>query len=255
MDDDQKILRLERYFRDPIVGEGYLHKGARNSEACRNIRIALRFLGFNVVDGNEYDDELEVAVTDFQNKYDHRFKDGLFGPGTRKLLTKELINEGGEHLFRTMRHPEGNQPPNVFLSYAWEDDEVVNKIDQWLRDHGIRVSRDTTDFLPGRQLTDEIIKAIAGVDKVIAVYSPRSKHRDWPQFEIKIAEQEEQTRKKYFLIYLALDGIELPRYDTNRIAVMAKGKPLREVGSALLRGILGQKSDPKRYEYDENEIL
>lgn len=255
MNDDQKILRLERYFRDPIVGEGYLHKGVRNSQACTNIRDALRFLGYQVADTNEYDNELESVVTAFQDKYNHRFKDGLFGPGTRKLLTEQVVQQGGERLFLAMKHPERDQPPIVFLSYAWEDDEIVNKIDQWLRDNGVRVSRDTTDFLPGRRLSDEIIKAIAAADKVLAVYSMRSKHRDWPRFEITIAEQEEQTGNKHFLIYLVLDETALPKHDPNRIAVMAKGRHLQDVGADVLRGILGQKSEPKRYDYDPKEIL
>jgi hypothetical protein len=252
---NQRISRLERYFRDPIVGEGYLHKGARNSEACRNIGIALGFLGYTVAPKDEYDEELGNAVTAFQDKSGHQFIDGIFGPGTRKRLVEEVLKKGGERLFLTMKHPEGNEPPSVFLSYAWDDTHIINKIDQWLRDNGVRVSRDTRDFMPGMQLDHAIVRAIAEADKVIVAYSSYSKNRDWPQFERVTAEQEERLARKHFLIYLVLDDTALPKHDPNRIAVLAKGKPLRDVGADLLRGIMGQKTEPKRYEYDENEIL
>lgn len=191
----------------------------------------------------------------FQTDNKHTALDGYVGPGTRQRLTQKLIEKQGERVFATTKHPEGYQPPIVFLSYAWEDTEKVNKIDQWLRDNGIRVLRDNRDFVPGTLIPKAILQALVQADKVIAVYSSKSRHRDWPRFEINRAEQEEQMGRRHLLIYLVLDDTPLPSHDPYRIAVMAKGRVLREIGKDLLKGILGQKIEPPRYDYNENEEL
>jgi hypothetical protein len=254
MNTDFKVLRLERYFRDPIVGDDLLQP-PMSSVACRNIRSALRLLGYKLAPSDLYDKELEEVVLAFQYDNNHTALDGLVGPGTRRLLTEMLLSKRGEKAFTRMKHPEGRQPPIVFLSYAWKDTPVVNKLDQWLRDHGIRVLRDTRNFKPGHQIPNSIRDAIIQADKVVAVYSTRSKHRDWPRFEISIAEEQEKTSTGPLLIYLILDNTQLPKYDPHRIAIKAKGRALREVGQDLLKGILGQEPEPARYDYDENERL
>jgi hypothetical protein len=226
-----------------------------SSEACRNIRIALRFLGYELPDNNTYDEAVERAITALQLDERHLYVDGYTGPGTRRLLTRTLLKKGGERLFLTMKHPEGDQPPLVFLSYSWKDTDIVNKIDQWLRDQDIRVLRDNRDFRPGTAIPEAILESIVQADKVIAIYSSKSRQRDWPRFEISIAEKEEQIGRRHLLIYLVLDNTPLPAHDPHRIAVMAKGRTLREVGQDLLRGILGEKAEPPRFEYDENEKL
>jgi len=250
----QKIRRIEKYFRDPAVGDGILRPPA-SGEACHNIRSALRLLNYKVASGDLYDHNLEAAVLAFQTDNKHTSQDGFVGPRTRRLLTIKLLEKRGEQPFRRMTLPKGNQPPLVFLSYAWEDAERVNKIDQWLRDHEIRVERDTRDFLPGKKLPQEITDAITRADKVIAVYSFKSRERDWPRFEINIAEQHEKIKKHDLLIYLILDDIPLPKHDPHRIAVMAKDRTLGDVGRDLLKGIVGLKSKPVRYKYNENESL
>lgn len=254
MDALQKIRIKERYFRDPVVGDGILRPPA-SGEACHNIRSALRLLNYKVASGDRYDNELEAAVLAFQTDYKHTSLDGYVGPGTRRLLTKKLLEKRGEQPFRRMTLPKGNQPPLVFLSYAWEDAKRVDKIDQWLRDHGIRVERDMRDFIPGKKLPQEITDAIARADKVIAIYSFKSRERDWPRFEINIAEQHEKNKKRDLLIYVVLDDAPLPKHDPHRIAVMAKDRTLGDVGKDLLRGIVGPKGKPLRYNYNENEAL
>ena len=56
------------------------------------------------------------------------------------------------------------------------------------------------------------------------------------------------------LIYLVLDDVELPKHDPNRLAVIAKGRPLREVGQDLLRAIR-REGGRLEYGYDEDEPL
>ena len=145
--------------------------------------------------------------------------------------------------------------PSVFLSYAWNDAATVNKIDQWLRDNDIRVVRDERDFIPGNEISHEIETAIKRVDKVIAVLSRDSKGRDWPSFELKIAEQRECNGENRVLIYLILDDTSLPLHDPNRLAIRSSGKSLKNVGLELLRGIRGTAAEPVRYDYNEDELL
>lgn len=250
-------LELERRLRDSIVGDGVLAPPYK-SAVCDNIRAGLRLLGLRVPAGQEYDDELRDRVREFQQKYHHRNTDGLFGPGTRRLLAQKLAAVSGEHalaLLRPLDHG-GLKAPLVFLSYAWADSSAVDRIDQWLRDHGIRVHRDTRDFNPGQQLPDAIRDAIVQADKVIAVYSSHSRSRDWPRFELALAEQQEHAKNAPdLLIYLVLDDTPLPQHDPNRIAVTASGKTVRQIGEQLLRGILNTKGESPRIDFDENAPL
>jgi hypothetical protein len=222
--------------------------------ACRNIRNALRALGYKIPPGDSFDEDLKQQVISFQKEYNHNVIDGQVGPGTRRRLTSVVLRKFGQSFFARLEYPTGPTSPRVFLSYAWGDAETVDKIDQWLRDQNIRVWRDTRDFVPGKQIPDLIRTAIREADKVVAVYSSRSKGRDWPAFEIKIAEEAEKDGRE-ILLYLVLDETPLPSHDPHRLAIMGKGRTLKEVGQDLLHGILGWRREAKRIEYDENEVI
>jgi len=247
------ILRLEEYFRDPRIGENLLRVGD-SGVASRNIRHALRSLGYEIAPGDLYDEELELRVISFQKEYGHNVVDGQIGPGTRRRLTRAVLAKLGPSFFARLEPPQRPSSPRVFLSYAWEDGKIVDKLDQWLRDQDIRVWRDSREFVPGKQIPDLIKTAIREADKVVAVYSRRSKGRDWPAFEIKIAEELERDGKEV-LIYLVLDDTPLPSHDPLRLAVMGNGRTLKEVGQDLLHGILGWRREVQRIEYDENEVI
>jgi hypothetical protein len=144
--------------------------------------------------------------------------------------------------------------PTVFLSYAWADAPRVNKLDQWLSDHGTRVIRDVWDFVPGSQIPDNIWKSVLSADKVIAVYTEKSKTRDWPSFELQIAEQVERLINAQLLIYLRLDETSLKKHDPHRIAIEAQGKTLKQIGLEIQKS-LGKVLKRPRYKYDENAPL
>jgi hypothetical protein len=247
------VERFSDYFRDPQVGDRLLSKGHAGT-ACQNIRHALRALGYKLAPGNSFDRELEHRILSFQEDHNHNVVDGQVGPGTRRLLTEVILEKIGPAFFERLEAPRRTEQPQVFLSYSWADSTIVDQVDQWLRDQGIRVWRDTRDFLPGKQLPALITETIKQADKVVAVYSQQSRSRDWTAFEIRIAEELERDGKEV-LIYLVLDDTPLPKHDPNRLAVMARGCTLKEVGHKLLHGILGTRPEPPRINIDENAIL
>ena len=85
--------------------------------------------------------------------------------------------------------------------------------------------------------------------------SKNSRDRDWPRVEIALSEQLERRIRQPVLIYVNLDGTELPQHDSHRIAIFAKGLRLHEVGGQLLHAIVGYDLTPQRYDYDPEEIL
>jgi hypothetical protein len=246
-------LQLEKFFTDNEAGDylGIPYKGS----VCINLRRALKKLDFNPGSGNVFDEELENAVLEFQKAYNHNNKDGFFGQGTRKLLAEVLMKEYGSSIISEFTDFKKNNPLTLFISYAWQDKDTVNKIDQWLRDNGIKVRRDIYDFIPGKQLPEEIEKTIVESDKVLAVYSISSKDRDWPRFEISVAEKVEKDKRGHFIIYLILDDASLPKHDVNRIAITAKGKKLRVIGEQIIKGMNNNSSEPPRYDYNDDEVL
>jgi hypothetical protein len=255
MNTEAIALQIERQLRDRIIGDGVIALSYKG-QVCQNIRAALRMLGYRIPAGTHYDKRLEATVLEFQKSYNHRNRDGLFGPGTRRLLAMVLADKVGTRALSVLKGLEDTTPAIVFLSYAWADSPAVDKIDQWLRDNDIRVHRDSRDFPPGKQIPEAIKDAIVQADKVLVVYSANSKDRDWPRFEVSVAEQKEKEGGlRDFIIYLVLDSTPLPKHDPNRIAVLSRGKSVRQIGEELLLGIIGHKGEPPRIEFDENEPL
>jgi hypothetical protein len=248
--------RFESYFKHADSNHHVLRQGDR-AVACKNAKATLAWLGFYRESGDDpqlYDRQLFEAVKRFQKEIGHRNMDGAIGPGTRSLLVSKLLEESGAAKFSELDASEIVRIPTVFLSYAWVDAPRVNKLDQWLRDHGIRVIRDVNDFKASSQIPDSIWKSVLSADKVIAVYSRRSKTRDWPSFEQQIAEQVERLLKTPVLIYVRLDGTPLKANDPHRIAIDARGKTLKQVGLEIQKS-LNMPVEPARFDYNEDEPL
>jgi hypothetical protein len=247
------IERFEPYFKHPDPDRPVIQLGDRTL-ACKNAKAALCERGYARALGDEprlYDHLLLEAVTRFQTKMAHRNVDGAIGPGTRSLLVSELLRRFGVPTFAKLDDAEAGRVPTVFLSYAWVDASRVDKLDQWLRDHGVCVIRDITSFEAGSQIKDNIWKSVLSANKVIAVYSENSKSRDWPTFEHQITEQVEKQLNAPVLIYLRLDKTPLRAHDAHRIAIDGQGKALKQIGLEIQKA-LGNELNPARVEYDED---
>lgn len=181
--------------------------------------------------------------------------DGRVGPGTRERFVAEMLRGFTPSIFARLRRPEGWNRPGVFISYASADRDAVNKLDQWLRDHGLRVVRDCQFFVAGVTIQDNIARAIAASDKILAVLSANSRDRDWPRLEREIAEQVEVRLGSPVLVYLCLDDVALPAHDSTRLAIRARGKTLKDVGIEILNAVKGASIPQSQYAYDENEPL
>lgn len=253
---DYLVDRLERYFHHSDADQELLTVGDR-AVACRNLRDAFSWLKISgapsghVDDPEFFDHNLEKQVKAFQRQSNHPMDDGKVGPGTRSRLVRILLAQFDVNVFLVRLKKNEDDQPTVFISYAWTDSERVDKLDQWLRNHGVRVLRDRELFVAGKTLNDNIRAAIARADKVIVCYSKHSS-RDWPQFERAIADQVEKRMNTTVLIYVRLDDTALPLHDPTRLAIEAVGVPLRTVGLRLLHAVTGAKIPPPTIEIDEN---
>lgn len=250
------IGRFEPHFTHTDPNHQVLESGDK-APACQNVRVGLVELGIARSSGGDpllFDEELSEAVRSFQTKNGHRNGDGRVGPGTRELLVTKLLEAFSASWFERDGLDRSDVKPTVFLSYAWSDSSKVDKLEQWLRDNGVRVIRDIHDFTAGSSLTDDIWKSVFAADKTIAVYSHQSNVRDWPSFERQIAEQVEAQIKTRVLIYLCLDETPLKKYDLHRIAIFASEMTLKKVEEEILKA-LNFPSVLPRYEYNEDEPL
>lgn len=133
---------------------------------------------------------------------------------------------------------------NIFISYAWANEDVVLAVDQWLRLKGLRTKIDKRDFFAGSRIRDEILRVMHGCDAVVIFYSEESKDKPWTQFERELVSDLEMEAKKegrhpLRIIYFVIDGAQLPNVvEKNRIAVMAKGKKFEAACEELYYGIL-----------------
>jgi hypothetical protein len=208
---DYKLSRLERYFRDPVVGDSVLRRGMAN-EACRNIRIALKYLEYikhNVPDIDEYDEQLEDAVKAFQEQENHIVHDGYVGPRTRKLLTKVVVDKFGDRQpFTLMKFPKGEAFPMVFLSYAHVDTKAALRLYEDLNEAGVNVWFDKESLLAGEKWKQAIRREIRKSRFFIALLSNASiSKKGYVQSELKMAMEEldEYPSSDIFLIPVRLD--------------------------------------------------
>ena len=250
------VRRFECYFQHRDPDHDVLKVGDR-AAACKNARRALNWLGVSRDSSDDpllFDENLSAAVTLFQRRLHHRSNDGRIGPRTRVRLVNALLVEFGASRFLELDRSEVTRPPTVFLSYAWGDSDAVDKIDQWLRDRNVSVIRDIDSFVAGDDIKLSIKHSVSVADKVIAIYSKRSKNRDWPSLERQYSEEVERKIRAPILIYLCLDQTPLKKHDPHRIAVRAEGRTLKMIGEDLLKALGVPLERPKR-DYDENKPL
>jgi hypothetical protein len=258
--------RFDHYFRHPDAQHQVLQPGDR-AIACYNIRTVMgwfdhlqapspsRYADPSKLDEDVYDDDLRAAVRQFQQSLHHLPADGLVGPGTRQRIVAEVLHQYSASKFLRLRRPEFRQKPSVFISYAWADTAKVDKLDQWLRDHGVQVVRDREIFVAGSTIEESIAQAVATSDKILAILSHESRHRDWPQLERALAEQVESRLGERVLIYVRLEEMALPLHDSTRIAIDAFGHSLKDVGRHVLHAVSGVPLPPSGFSYDEDEPL
>jgi hypothetical protein len=185
----QDATDLERYFRDPKVGDAVLASGS-SGLACKNIRLALRFLDLHdSIDFSEtYDAALAGDVLRFQQAYKHTSRDGQVGPGTRRLLTRVLLEKMGEGVFKRMGDPERRDIGQVFVSYARADSGSVRSMVERIRSWGFGAWYD--DSISGSErFNASIQRAIEECYLFLVCLSEASVQSDWVVKEVMFANQ------------------------------------------------------------------
>lgn len=147
--------------------------------------------------------------------------------------------------------PYDEAASQIFLSYSHHDEETALAIDQWLRDHHLRVLIDRRNFTIGADIRDEIVRWIGRAGKVVAIYSRSSADRPYPKLERRLAEEREHHLHEAgatspVLILFAIDDAELPPESRHRLAILAAGMSFQEACRLLLAAILEEERSPKR---------
>ena len=109
--------------------------------------------------------------------------------------------------------PRVEETAHIFLSYAREDREEVERLYQKLSDAGFEPWMDTKDILPGEQWKSGIQKAIRRSDFFLACLSKNSvSKRGWIQREIRGALDmwQEKLDSDIYLIPVRLEDCEVP---------------------------------------------
>ncbi len=252
MYEDPRIAYFSKWFATAVNSPEVVSVGCEGPHV-RNLVHALSELGCR--DSSPHAaDYLTRIVLKFQKKNNHSNVDGMVGPGTRRMITSDVLKKCGPEFFEELE-PTFTGFYQFFISYARADSGRVDKLDQWLRDHGVGVKRDIYNFRAGHKIPGELEKCLHLSDKAVIVHSATSKTRDWPVFERFAAEEVEKLRGVSYLIYLMLDGSLPPTTDPNRIYVDGSSKPLKDVGRELIHAIGEAGTGVKPYVYDEDVPL
>lgn len=185
--------QYERFFRDPIVGDKVITP-PMSGIACANIRTALRMLHYDVEYGDHYDVALAKTILRFQTENGHSSRDGLLGPGTRRLLTRKLIEACGTGVFERLTDPASRMDRRaarsnryIFISYKRDDeDRIAPLLDQIAR-WGYDIWFDKS--IPGGAEWDALIEEkVSNCEMVIAFISQDAVESKWVRREVKFAD-------------------------------------------------------------------
>lgn len=188
MENDHKIKKYERFFKDPRIGNGVL-KPPRSGTACENIRTALRMLDYDNEYGDQYDEELARLVLQFQIDNHHSIHDGYFGPGTRWLLTQKLIAAHGTSIFGRMTDPKFAGEEYIFISYKREDKRRITRVLNQIDELGYDVWYD--ESIPGAVEWDALIEEkIASCRLLIVFISQTAVESKLVRREVKFADSQ-----------------------------------------------------------------
>lgn len=132
---------------------------------------------------------------------------------------------------------------NVFISYAWANDDIVLAVDQWLRNKGVKTKIDKRDFFAGSRIRDEIMRVMSECKVILIFHSQQSKDKPWIEFERELAADIEMSSKTDGkepprIIYVVIDNTSLPNLtEKNRIAITASGKRFDVVCDEIYQNI------------------
>jgi hypothetical protein len=113
----------------------------------------------------------------------------------------------------SIRESQGKAAAQIFLSYAREDEEKVEKLYQRLSDVGFKPWMDKKDILPGEKWPSSIRRAIRDSDFFLVCLSTNSvKKRGWVQKEMKqaLGLWQEKLEDDIYLIPVRLEDCEAP---------------------------------------------
>jgi hypothetical protein len=127
--------------------------------------------------------------------------------------------------------------PQIFISYAPEDEEKVERLYRKLSDAGFKPWMDKKDLLPGEQRQFRIPQAIRRSDFFVVCLSVNSTdRRGWIQREIKQALEiwQERLESDIYLIPVQLEDCQVPE----RLRDFQRVNPFEEDGwSSLVKAI------------------
>lgn len=118
-------------------------------------------------------------------------------------LSNEEINDILYNVYYLRAH-QALQIQPLFISYSHLDNALVNKLEQFFSDKGIRFWRDVHHATAGR-LESQIDRAIRSNPTVLLVLSINSVKSDWVQHEVRLARSLEIEIGRDVLCPIALD--------------------------------------------------
>lgn len=99
----------------------------------------------------------------------------------------------------------------VFLSHSYEDNDIANKVRNYLAHHDMAVFDDKADIATGASLNASISHAISNSDAVLFFISKNSEKSQWVQQEMSLAVSNRLKGKDVKLIPVLLDkSAEIP---------------------------------------------
>jgi TIR domain len=185
---------------------------------------------------------LSGALIDRTTTVRSSVSDRIFGFGNQSL--KELVKLGARFLTEEESKIERAKfHQKVFISYAWKDEDTIKRIEKGLIALNLSVIRDKRDFSAGEMIDKEIKRAMSDVDTFLLFHSEHTDGKHWIEFERSLARKFQQTaaggrKEPPQMIYVVLDDAALPKHEKDRIAIMAKGRKVRDVCQEIHDNIL-----------------
>lgn len=127
----------------------------------------------------------------------------------------------------------------VFLSHSYEDNDIAQKVRNYLVHHDLDVFDDKSDIATGSNLKASINQAISDSDAVLFFVSKNSEKSQWVQHEMSLAVSNRLNGKDVKLIPVVLDKhAEVPFFLKDYLYLdMSRSKDFESSMMKLIEGI------------------
>lgn len=136
-------------------------------------------------------------------------------PTVKEALRLEEDHSSGSKESSDRTQTPRDEPPTIFISYAYADNERAKKLIDGLRERGYEIWIGDENVQIGDDIVSELRKNINEADAFISLISDNSVNSSWMQAELSEAITKKQLDSEFSILPVLLDDCNIPESISN----------------------------------------